>query len=242
MRYCMITRPSTQAFRTPSRSHRRPSPPAQGQRPGAHAAADRADHAHSMTLEPAGHAAAPAAGSGDEGRPQRRRRSVRSQSALAVVGRMGGTPYSAWADSYLRRHDDMTPARDGSATPLDAAAVHDGGAESGLQQPPPPPNPFDAARGLDNSAAVAASRRPRGTLSEIMLRHNTTGLGAADGAAEAEDAATYSNAAHGRWRPERSDGGTLSGRQPIHASRAGSTSRRHSDASVLRCSEVFSEA
>ena len=188
-----------------------------------------------MSSEPpdgAAAAAPPASRADGSSEPPRRRRSVRSQSALAVMGRMGGSPYSAWASSYLLSRDEPSAAVSGVDANCQPAAV-----VASRQPPsvPPPPNPFAVEGGANGQLA---GWRPRGNLSDVTLRPCEERQ-ASD--ADEEDVSHSVRPAHGgaaddavpppaRRRP--------SGGNPTQktGNAARPTSRRHSDASVVRCS------
>ena len=191
-----------------------PSPPAQAHCGGSPCAA--------MSAEPADRAPPSAVGAagGDGLLEPRRRRSVRSQSALAVMGRMGGSPYSIWASSYLHSRNEAAPAANaagGDNLLATAAAATD-------RQPPPPPplppNPFNIEGG------ALAGWRPRGNLSEVHLRLCEEGQAGADCGAGRKDwplpeAAADAGETAVRWQP--------------FSDVSRPTSRRHSDASVMKC-------
>ncbi len=188
-----------------------------------------------MISDPPEEPAAPAAGPDHAQRPQRRRRSVRSQSALAVVGRSSvGTPYSAWADSYLRKPEFLPAFESSECTPAQTGASASSGAP-GSGREPLPPNPFDVARGGDDSPPSAAAWRHRATMSEVTLRHQPYGMDAAGIIEDPGDGrSSQRDSVDAQLRPSSGDIDEHAAQRPARVRRAGHT-RRHSDASVLRC-------
>ncbi len=175
--------------------------------------------------------AAPAAGPVDALQPQRRRRSVRSQSALAVMGRSTGTPYSAWADSYLRK-PGFAELETSGCTPAQTGA---GGAPSVSGRQRQPAKPFDVARRDDDGPPSAAAWRHRATMSEVTLRHEPDGADAAGISADlGVGGALQRDSADALLPPSPGNIEEHAAQRPARVRRAGHT-RRHSDASVLRC-------